>query len=129
VDKREVRHSPWRRGIACGALVASALLGHATTAQADQTAAAANELAIEQGIDCVTTLAVIHAGGSERDPLAAPFVHSAVLELGSAIAVNLLMRHASIRVLHTVVAIYPMVLLGNLRSVLPSGGNAGLARR
>jgi hypothetical protein len=99
-------------------------------APADQTAAVANALAVEQGLDCLSTLVVLHEGGWERDSLALPFTHSPVAEFGAALAVNLVLRrHASIRIMHTLVAVYPVVLLGNVRAITAPAGVAGLVKR
>ena len=100
------------------------------TARADERAAVANALAVEQGLDCLSTLVILHEGGWERDPAALPFTRSPIAEFGAALAVNLALRHhASIRVMHTLVSVYPVVLLGNVRAISAPAGVAGLVKR
>jgi hypothetical protein len=103
-----------KRIVACAALLA-ALVPSVT--RADETAALANRLAIEQSIDCLTTLTVLHQGGYERNPLAAPFAGSAGRAFGAALALNLLARRAPIRLLRTAVYLYPVVLFGNVAAM------------
>jgi hypothetical protein len=95
-------------------------------ARADEASATINALTAEQAIDCLTTLAVLHSGGYERDPLAAPFTHSTVTELGAAVALNLVARRLPLRILRTVVYVYPVVLFGNIRALGMSGPSPGL---
>lgn len=95
-------------------------------ARADQTSAMLNALTVEQTIDCVTTMAVLHQGGYERDPLAAPFTHSALAQIGAAAALNLVARRLPLRILKTVVYIYPVVLIGNVRALGAQSGSAGM---
>ena len=123
-------HAPRRAAMVIATLLAAALTLGPVGARADATAAAANQLAIEQGIDCLSTLAIMREGGWERDPIAAPFVRSPVAMVGAAVALNLLLRrHATVNVLHTLVAIYPVILLGNARAVAAPAGVAGLVKR
>jgi hypothetical protein len=103
-----------KRILVCAALVAALI---PSVARADEAAALANRLAIEQSIDCLTTLAVLHQGGYERNPLAAPFAGSVGRTFGAALALNLLLRHAPVRLLRTAVYIYPVVLLGNVAAM------------
>jgi hypothetical protein len=107
------------------ALAFSALLVP-TVASADPTSAAINTLSIEQAIDCVTTLAVLHSGGYERDPIAAPFTHSAFSEFAAAAVVNVAARRLPVRILHTVISVYPFIILGNVRAMGATGDTAGM---
>jgi len=95
-------------------------------ARADQTSAMLNALAVEQTIDVVTTMAVLKGGGYERDPLAAPFTHSAAAQLGAAMALNLVARRMPVRLLKTVVYVYPVILLGNVRALGAQSSTAGM---
>jgi hypothetical protein len=95
-------------------------------ARADEASAAINALTAEQAIDCLTTMVVLHSGGYERDPLAAPFTHSTLTELGAAAALNLVARRLPLRILKTVVYVYPVILIGNIRALSMSGPSPGL---
>jgi len=107
-------------------VVAALTLGGSVAARADDATATLNALTAEQIVDCLTTMAVLHSGGFERDPIAAPFTHSALTELGAAAAVNILARRfVPVRVLRTVVHVYPVILIGNLKA-MSAGPGAGI---
>jgi hypothetical protein len=86
-------------------------------ALSDERAAAANRLAVEQMIDVASTLTILHNGGAERDPFATPFTHSPLTQVAAAVGFNLMARRMPIHMLRTVINIYPVVLLGNVRSL------------
>jgi hypothetical protein len=86
-------------------------------ALSDERTVAANRLAIEQVIDVASTLTILHNGGAERDPFAMPFTHSPLTQVAAAVGFNLMARRMPIHMLRTVINIYPVVLLGNVRSL------------
>ncbi len=118
----------------------------ALPARADEATSLANVLLAEQLADVATTQQLLHTGtcdpqplvygngkfrtvqeycivGTEADPLARPFVGSAVANVGAALAVNglirLVSRHyafASLKILKMAVVIYPTVIIGNINS-------------
>jgi hypothetical protein len=128
-----------------GALLACALAAPAP-ARADEKASLANVLLAEQLVDVATTQQLLHTGscvpfnplvvhgrvlavshycvvGAEADPLARPFVGSAVGNIGAALVVNGLVRLASrhftfgtSRWLKLAIAVYPTVIIGNINS-------------
>lgn len=116
-----------KRTLATLAIAASLLFPAA--ARADQAQATLTAFTVEQGIDCLTTLAVLHQGGYERNPLAAPFTHSAFGQFGAALAVNLIARRLPIRIMRTVVDVYPVVLFSNVRAMGAQAGMAGAFTR
>jgi hypothetical protein len=95
-------------------------------AHADPTSAALNVFTAEQALDCITTMAVLHQGGHENNPLAAPFTHSALTELGAAALMNVAARRMPLRILKTVVYVYPVILFGNVRALGAQSQTAGL---
>ena len=113
-----------KRTLATLAVAASLLLPAA--ARADQAQTTLTAFTVEQGIDCLTTLAVLHQGGYERNPLAAPFTHSAVGEFGAALAINLIARKLPVHIMRTVVDVYPVVLFSNVRAMGAQAGMAGM---
>jgi hypothetical protein len=121
----------------------------ASPASADEKASLENVLLIEQLVDVATTQQLLHSGscgpetpvlndarvrvgsvrlcavGSESDPLARPFVTSALVNAGAAIALNGLVRLAlrnleprHMRWLRLGVVLYPTVIVGNVSSTL-----------
>lgn len=121
----------------------------AAPASADEKASLENVLLIEQLVDVATTQQLLHAGscgpetpvldgarvhignvrqcavGSESDPLARPFVSSALVNVGAAVALNGLVRLAlrrleprEMRWLRLGVVLYPTVIVGNVSSTL-----------
>jgi hypothetical protein len=113
-----------KNGIVAAALCLACALAPIAS-RADQPTATLNAFTAEQAIDCLTTMAVLHAGGSERDPVAVPFTRSALTEFGAAAVLNLAARHVPLRILRTVVNVYPVILLGNIRALGESAGSAG----
>ena len=113
-----------KRTLATLAVAASLLLPAA--ARADQAQTTLTAFTVEQGIDCLTTLAVLHQGGYERNPLAAPFTRSAFGEFGAALAINLIARKLPVRIMRTVVDVYPVVLFSNVRAMGAQAGMAGM---
>ena len=113
--------------IIAGLVLAAALVPAA--APADQTSSMLNAFTLEQGIDCMTTLSVLHSGGYERNPLAAPFTHSTFGQLGAALAVNLIARKVPVHLLRMVVDVYPVVLLSNVRAMGSEMQTAGMVPR
>ncbi len=137
-----------------GVIVMLALLslgGLATPpARADEQASLANLLLLEQMADVATTQQLLHSGdcatspqtlahgfaaarpgarvhcvlGSEADPLARPFVGSALTNAAVALGLNGLLRFSvrglgssGTRALRYSVEIYPAVLIGNVSSI------------
>lgn len=113
--------------LAVGAALLAALIP--APALCDEQAAAANRLALEQVIDVASTLSIIHNGGTERDPFATPFIHSPMTQVAAAVGLNLVARRLPIRILRTVVTVYPFVLLGNAHAIGMHVDAAGLVRR
>jgi hypothetical protein len=101
--------------LAIGAVLLAALMP--APALSDERTVVANRLAIEQAIDVVSTLTVLHSGGTERDPFATPFTHSPIAQVAAAVGFNLMARRMPIHMLRTVINVYPIILLGNVRSM------------
>ena len=59
----------------------------------NQTSVSANQLAMLQAADILTTRLIISQGGYERDPIARPFVHSTLELVGAAVVVNVAARN------------------------------------
>jgi hypothetical protein len=133
------------------ALVLAALAG-ALPARADEQASLANLLLAEQMVDVATTQQLLHSGGcaapppalnsgrflvtrtvhceigSEADPLARPFVGSALTNAAIALALNGVLRFSvrglgpvGTRALRFGVELYPAVLVGNVSSIFHVG--------
>jgi hypothetical protein len=113
-----------KRTIVTLAVAASLLLPAAARADQSQQATL-TAFTVEQGIDCLTTLAVLRGGGYERNPIAAPFTHSAMTQFGAAFAVNMIARKLPLRIMRTVVDVYPVVLFSNMRAMGTQAGMAG----
>jgi hypothetical protein len=121
----------------------------APPASADEKASLENVLLIEQLVDVATTQQLLHSGscgpetpvldgargrigsvrlcsvGRESDPLARPFVTSALVNAGAALALNGLVRLAfrrleprNMRWLRLGLVLYPTVIVGNVASTL-----------
>jgi hypothetical protein len=139
-----------RRAICLLLIVASALTVGPTPVAADEKATLENIFLIEQLADVASTQQLLHTAscsrmmpivdpdthatvgavrhcalGSERDPLARPFVKSVGLNTVTAVAINGLLRLAlhglapnQLRYLRYGVELYPTIIIGNVTELL-----------
>jgi hypothetical protein len=146
-----VLRSAWSRALAavCGPVLVAAQLLCPAPAAADESASLANVLLVEQLADVATTQQLLRTtscgptqpiidaarrpigatrhcvAGTEVDPLARPFVGSPLVNVGTAVALNGLVRLAShallphsARWLRLAVVLYPAVIVGNVSSTI-----------
>jgi hypothetical protein len=97
-----------------GCLVAAALIILCVgRANADEANSDANKLAVIQAADVWSTRAIIHLGGYERDPLAAPFVHNTLELTAVAVVMNVAFRHVRSPFLRHVIMAGEALCVGN----------------